>query len=84
MLSDQVLETKAGASSGGLQSGSLVKILSEVSEGSPVPTELMARTLMTYFFSGLMPSSILNLSSLMGLLLTLSHFSSGRASATST
>ncbi|KAF3843844.1 hypothetical protein F7725_002693 [Dissostichus mawsoni] len=67
-----------------LQSGSLVKTLSETSEGSLTPTVLMARTRITYFFSGLMPSSILKLSSLIGRVLTRSHLSSGRASATST
>lgn len=60
---------------GCLQSESLAKTFSEMSEGSLTPTELMALTLRMYSFSGMIPSSTRYFSSFTGRELTLIHFS---------
>lgn len=60
---------------GSSQSDSLAKTFSEMSEGSLMPTELMALTLKIYSFSGTTPSSTRYFSSFTGRELTLIHFS---------
>lgn len=58
-----------------LQSGSLAKTFSEISDGSLAPIALTALTRRIYSLSGIIPSSALYFRSLIGRELILIHFS---------